>query len=65
MVTYIGSVAVDTTNLATAAQVAAKAIKKDAVRGTITVGGKRYRWSTIQQYEYHGGFEQSKGNGRS
>jgi hypothetical protein len=64
MATYIGSLVVDTTNIATAAQVAAKALNKDAVRGAITVDGKRYRWSTIQQYEYHDGFEQRKGNDR-
>lgn len=64
MATYIGSIVVDTTNIATAAKVAARASKKDAVRGTITVGGNRYCWIVDQRYEHHDGFEQRKGHDR-
>ena len=52
----IGNLAVETNSIRTASKVAVKAAKQDSVRGTIAVDGKRYRWSTIQQYEYHGGF---------
>ena len=55
-VTYIGSVAVETQNILVAAKVAAKASRADAVRGSVKVDGKPYRWSTIQQYEHHEGF---------
>ena len=56
MTVYIGHIAVDTDSILTASRVAIRATQKDAMRGTVTVGGKRYRWSTIQQYEYHDGF---------
>lgn len=56
MAIYIGAIAVETTSILTAAKIAAKAAHKNAVRGTVTVDGKRHRWSTIQQYEYHNGF---------
>lgn len=59
-VVYVGAVAVETKSLIVASKVAAKAATKDAVRGIITVAGKKYRWSTIQQYEYHGGFTAGK-----
>lgn len=36
--------------------VARKALKKDAVRGVIQHNGNRVHWSTLQQFEYHGGF---------
>lgn len=55
-IVYIGAVAVETTSILTASKVAAAAAKKNATHGTIEVGGKPYRWATIQQYEQHQGF---------
>ncbi|MBR9882305.1 MAG: hypothetical protein GYB21_01005 [Oceanospirillales bacterium] len=64
MATAVGNVVVDTDNLRIASKVAVKAQKKDAVRGVIQVDGQRYRWSTLQQYQFHGGFTAKKGGHR-
>lgn len=55
-VIYAGAVVVETESVSVAATVAAEAGRADAVRGAVVVGGRSYRWSTIQQYERHGGF---------
>ena len=52
----IGNIVVDTDNIKTAMKVAYKAQGKDAVRGQIQIKGERIRWTSLQQYEYHGGF---------
>lgn len=54
--TCIGSVVVETSNILTASKVALKAARKAAVRGSIKIGGRYYRWSTLQQFEQHNGF---------
>lgn len=55
---YIESIAVDTTSIMIAMKVAVRVeeAESDAVRGTVTLDGQDYRWSTIQQFEQHGGF---------
>ena len=53
---YIGSVAVDTESIGIAAKVAAQVAGARAVRGSVVIDGRRYRWSTIQLFELHGGF---------
>ena len=60
MVTFIAQFAVETDSILTANKVALKALKKDAVRGSVTVSGQKVRWSTLQQYNYHNGFTRRK-----
>ena len=55
-VVYIGSIAVETDSIRVAAKVVVSVGDADAVRGSVTLDGQRYRWSTIQQFEQHGGF---------
>lgn len=59
-VTYFGAVAVETASIVVAAKVAKKVADQDAVRGRVRINGLTYRWSTIQQYEQHGGFVRRK-----
>lgn len=59
-VIYIWAVAVETDSLLTAAAVLGKIEEAGGVRGTVEHGGEKIRWSTIQQYERHGGFEKKQ-----
>lgn len=58
-VIYIGSIVVETESLLIASKVASEIANSNAVRGTVPIDGKEYRWSTIQQYEYHEGLTKS------
>ena len=55
-VVYTGSVAVETDSIRIAIKVAASAEGAGGVRGSVVIDGHRYRWSTIQLFELHGGF---------
>jgi hypothetical protein len=59
-VIYIGALAVETDNFLIASNIALKALESNQVRGKSFYKGKSYRWSTIQQYEHHQGFEVQK-----
>ena len=56
----IANLVIETDSLLTASMLIKRIIKKDAVRGTIQYHGKKIRWSTLQQYDYHNGFTAKK-----
>ena len=56
--TAIGNIVVETDSLLIANDVALHALKQDTVRGQFTIKNTSYRWSTLQQYNYHKGFTQ-------
>lgn len=57
-VIYIGHLAFNTENMGHAMQVAERILNppRKTVRGRVKIGNRYIRWSTIQQYEYHGSF---------
>lgn len=56
-VTHIGSLVVETANLYVAARVAKAADKCAEVRGYVLIDGAPVRWSTVEAFNAHGGFE--------
>lgn len=61
-VVYAGFIAVETDSILIAAKVAGRVAGKNAVRGRVSIAGKKYRWSTIQQFAQHGGFSADRTN---
>lgn len=57
--TIISNLAIGTNSLINAIAIAAQVQDKNAVRGVIKHRGKLIPWSTLQQYEFHKGFDKS------
>ena len=60
-VTKVGAIVVETDDAIIAIKVVGKIMREGptdevGVRGVVVIEGKTYRWSTLQQYEYHDGF---------